>query len=215
MKKSRLIAALLAVTIMVSSVPLHAVQKERISKAVGTAKEKATKQLDESVKRFKRCIKLQCTKGEALKATRDVSIAISAAIAAMYGIGTALKEGAEFAGKRRMPSEERSYFAPRRATRVPYYAHRVGEALTSPVDKPISAVKRIPFELFKRRWPKGSKIQRFNPDTDKMEIYIIDSHMFGKNPMISIKEEGQEEGELEKFLLIDPEDPSQQVTRKK
>ncbi len=214
MKKTYLIAAL-AITIMASSVPLNAMQKERISKAISTAKEKSLKQLDESVQRFKRCIKLQCTKWEAAKAGRDVSIAIAAAIAAMYGAGTLLQKGAEFAEKRRIPSREGSYFAPRRATKVPYYAYKAGEALRAPVDKPISAVKRIPFELFKRRWPKGSKIKyNTSPDARNAETYIIDSHMFGKNFMISIQKEG-EEGEIEMFLLINPEDPSERVTRVK
>ncbi len=213
MKKTYLIAAL-AITIMASSMPLHAMQKERISKVVHTAKEKSMKQLDESVQRLKRCIKLQCTKWEAAKAGRDVSIAIAAAIAAMYGTGTLLQKGAVFAEKRRMPSGEGSYFAPERATRVPYYAYKAGEALRAPVDKPISAVKRIPFELFKRRWPKGSKIKYTSPDTRNAETYIIDSHMFGKNFMISIQKEG-EEGEIEMFLLINPEDPSERVTRVK
>ncbi len=214
MKKSRLIAAL-AVTIMVSSVPLHALQKERISKAVRTAKEKATKQFDESIERLKRCIKLQCTKWEAAKAGRDVGIAIAAVIAAMYGAGTALQKGAEFAEKRRLKSGEGFYFAPGRATRVPHYAYKAGEALTYPVDEPISAVKRIPFELFKRRWPKGSKIKYTSLGTRDAEIYIIDSHMPGKNFMISIKKEGGEEGEIEMFLLINPEAPHEQVTRVK
>ena len=97
MKKTHLIIAVLAAAIMVSSVPLHA-REGRISKArrivkekVSAAKEKATKQLDESLDRFKRCIKLQCTRWEALKAARDVTIAAAAVIAAMYGTGTVLQ----------------------------------------------------------------------------------------------------------------------------
>ncbi|TET36461.1 hypothetical protein E3J61_00685 [Candidatus Dependentiae bacterium] len=214
MKKAYLIAAL-AITIMVSSMPLHAMQKERISKAIRTAKEKSMKQLDESVQRLKRCIKLQCTKWEAAKAGRDISIAIAAAIATMYGAGTLLQKGAEFAEKRRMPSGEGSYFAPRRVTTVPYYAHKAGEALRAPVDKPISAVKRIPFELFKRRWPKGSKIQRQNPYTRETETYIITGHMPGENPMISIRELEPTGEEFTSEEFIFPETPHEQVTRVK
>ncbi len=97
MKKSHLIITVLATAIMVGSVPLHA-REGRISRArrivkekVSAAKEKATKQLDESLDRFKRCIKLQCTRWEALKAARDVTIAAAAVIAAMYGTGTVLQ----------------------------------------------------------------------------------------------------------------------------
>ncbi len=130
MKKAYLIAAL-AITIMVSSVPLHALQKKRISKAIRTAKEKSMKQLDESVQRLKRCIKLQCTRWEALKAARDVTIAAAAVIAAMYGAGTALREGA---------TEARGYdLLPPQVTRP---AFRTGKALQYPVTRAREALRR-------------------------------------------------------------------------
>lgn len=81
MKKNHLITAALVAAIMIGSVPLQA----------ESIKEKATKRFNASLDRFRRCIQLKCSKREALKTARDVSLAIAAVIAAAYGAGEFLK----------------------------------------------------------------------------------------------------------------------------
>ncbi len=126
MKKTHLIIAVLAATIMISSIPLHA-REGRIRRATRIAKEKATKQLDESLDRFKRCIKLQCTRWEALKAGRDVIIAVSALIAAMYGTGTALQiPYREYQGLSQRPKLEKALSRTGEALKYP--GRKLGEA---------------------------------------------------------------------------------------
>ncbi len=79
MKNSRLIAVFLAATLMISCAPVQAVeQKSRLSKV--------KKQLNESLDRFKRCIRGKCTRKEKIKVARDVGIA-AAAVLAMVGGG--------------------------------------------------------------------------------------------------------------------------------
>lgn len=142
MKKTHLITAALATAIMVSSVPLHA-REGRISRAtriakekVSAAKEKAIKQLDESLDRFKRCIKLQCTRGEALKAGRDVTIAIATLIAAMYGTGTVLQiPKKKYLEQSERPELEKTLYGVGAALRYP--GRKIGETAAK-VGKPIA-----------------------------------------------------------------------------
>ncbi len=87
MKKnsSRLITVFAAITIL-GTVPMQAEESPT---------KKAKQQFNESISRFKKCVfKLDCTKWEALKLGRDLTIAAGLVIAAMYGAGTALQRGA-------------------------------------------------------------------------------------------------------------------------
>ncbi len=88
MKKTHLVAVLLAATFMVSSVPVQAAQEGRVKKSATAAK----KQFRTSIDRFKRCMRGRCTRWEAAKVARDVGIAAAAVIAAMYVTGGALKK---------------------------------------------------------------------------------------------------------------------------
>ncbi len=78
MKKTRLTAALLAATIMVSYAPVQAEEPRERLRAV-------KKQLDESLDRFKCCMRGKCTREEKIKVARDVGIAALAVV----GIATA------------------------------------------------------------------------------------------------------------------------------
>ncbi len=148
MKKTHLIIAVLAAAIMVSSVPLHA-REGRISKArrivkekVSAAKEKATKQLDESLDRFKRCIKLQCTRWEALKAARDVTIAAAAVIATMYGAGTVLQiPHREYKGFSKRPELEKTLYGTGRVLRYP--GRKIGKKVGRPIVKKLKKLGNL------------------------------------------------------------------------
>ncbi len=87
MKNSRLIAALLAATFMVSVVPVYAQKEGRVSRA--------KKQFNESIDRFNRCIQGKCTKREALKVARDIgatAIAVAVVVGTAYGVRTRFKK---------------------------------------------------------------------------------------------------------------------------
>ncbi len=74
MKKNRIPSALLALTLITTAAPI-------------AAKESAVKKrFNESLDRLKRCIHLNCSKLEALKAARDVTGAVIALFAAGYGV---------------------------------------------------------------------------------------------------------------------------------
>ncbi|TET34285.1 hypothetical protein E3J61_03085 [Candidatus Dependentiae bacterium] len=88
MKKTHLVAVLLAATFMVSSVPVQAAQEGRVKKTATAAK----KQFRTSIDRFKRCMRGKCTRWEAAKVARDVGITAVAVIAAMYVTGGVLKK---------------------------------------------------------------------------------------------------------------------------
>jgi len=68
MKKTRLIAALLAVSFMIGSMSVHAQEEGRLSRAKKT--------FNESLKRFRKCMRReQCTNEEWRKVARDLGIA--------------------------------------------------------------------------------------------------------------------------------------------
>ncbi len=117
MKKTHLVAVLLAATFMIGSVPVQAAQEGRVKKSATAAK----KQFRASIDRFKRCMRGKCTRWEALKVARDVGIAAAAVIAAMYVTGGALKKVGG-------PIVPELYF--------------VGEALQAPVELALMAVRR-------------------------------------------------------------------------
>jgi hypothetical protein len=105
MNKLRTILSLALVALM--SVPAYGAEAMQVEQpqgmvakskqAVSNAKKRALKQFDESVDRFKRCIRGKCTKMEALKVARDVTIAAAATIAAMYVTGVAMEKGGKAA----------------------------------------------------------------------------------------------------------------------
>lgn len=99
MKNVRLIAALLAATIMASTVFAQ--------EALKSAKEKSLINFNAVFGRFKRCIQLQCTKLEALKVARDVGVAAVSLIVAAYAAkGVITKSEEEIAKGVVMKSEE-------------------------------------------------------------------------------------------------------------
>jgi len=92
MKKSRFITILLSVifsTFLVSA--------EEPTTYAGIAKKKAMHEFNESLARLKRCFRGNCTKGDALRAVRDLGIAATLVIVGLYGVGGALKKGADAA----------------------------------------------------------------------------------------------------------------------
>ena len=76
MKKTRLIAALLAASFIIGCTPVQAEgPRGRLRKV--------KKQLDESLNRFKRCMRGKCTRKEKIKVARDVGIAAAGAVLAI------------------------------------------------------------------------------------------------------------------------------------
>jgi hypothetical protein len=90
-----------------------------------TIKAKVMGQLKESIDRLQRCLTGKCTKVEALKAARDVSITAAAAVAALYGIGTALQKSRSY-----LPKDLR------------YPAYKTGEYMKKPVTSTVRAGKK-------------------------------------------------------------------------
>lgn len=85
MKKFSKIYTLMATALLISAVPVHGMQE--IGAMVQTGKEKAIQQFNESVERMQKCFrKRKCTRTEALKVARDLSIAALAAIGIVYGV---------------------------------------------------------------------------------------------------------------------------------
>ena len=103
MKKTRLIAALLAASFIIGCTPVQAEgPRGRLRKV--------KKQLDESLNRFKRCMRGKCTRKEKIKVARDVGIAAAAAVLAVVGAtvyaGKRIKNAAEAISSRPRAAEE-------------------------------------------------------------------------------------------------------------
>lgn len=70
--------------------------QEKTTDYMHIARQKAVKQFNTSLDRFKQCLHANCTKMEAVKAARDLAIAATAVITAMYVIGGGMKKGAVY-----------------------------------------------------------------------------------------------------------------------
>ena len=82
MKKSRFTSALLVLALITTAAPIAAQEKTKEQKI--SFKEKIKKQFNESLDRFKLCMKGECSRWEAMKAARDLGITAVALIAAVY-----------------------------------------------------------------------------------------------------------------------------------
>ena len=83
MKKNHITSVLLALSLIACVAPMQAAQEKTKEQKI-SFKEKAKKQFYESLDRFKRCMKGECTKWELAKAGRDLTIAITTLIAGLY-----------------------------------------------------------------------------------------------------------------------------------
>lgn len=104
---------------------------------VRIAQEKTIKQFNTSLDRFKRCMHGKCTKGEALKAARDLGIAGMIAITASYGLGTALELGTETISHRIGKPAPTSVYATARYMKTP------GEVATQPFSMASQKISRM------------------------------------------------------------------------
>jgi len=86
MKKTRLIAALLAATIITGSIPVQAQEEPQ---KIGRVR----KQWNESLDRFRRCVQLKCTRWEALKAARDLAIMAAVVVGVVYAGKKGIEKG--------------------------------------------------------------------------------------------------------------------------
>ncbi len=109
MKKNRITSALLALALIITAAPIHAaeeisfeekstlsvVAQEEPAQQKLSFKEKAKKQFNESLNRFRRCMKGKCDRWEEIKTARDLGIAAVTVIAGLYvgrkGIQTGLQ----------------------------------------------------------------------------------------------------------------------------
>ena len=147
MKNSRLIAALLAATLMISCVPVQAEEQKGRLSAV-------KKQLDESWNRFKRCLKGKCTRSENLKATRDVIIAASAVIAAIYVGGAGLRRLGVYTKIKGMEVDKEGLIE------IGEGIERVGRGMQAPVTVPLRKLQLI---AARHRLPVGTEVTNLNP----------------------------------------------------
>jgi hypothetical protein len=95
---------------------------ELVKRVANNAQQKTQAQFKESLERLKRCMHGDCTRAEALKTVRDLSIAVGVVIPATYVTGAGLKKLAEWV-----------YYAGAGAKAVakkaarPYYKFYIGE----------------------------------------------------------------------------------------
>lgn len=122
MKKSRLIATLAVVVLSISAMPVEAKDSW------------ATRKFNDSVKRFKKCIRLDCTKMEVAKAARDVVIAIGAITGAAYVGGRGLEIGAGRLTKYGLQPEGDPSLSQKAAARAAYFMHKTGKGLKVPAE---------------------------------------------------------------------------------
>ena len=99
MKKNRITSALLALALISAAAPLQAAQEEQKTN-IEKAKQLAKKQVSESIDRLKRCIKGNCSRMEALKVARDVTVAVIA----LYIGGRTVAKGAQMVTEQTPPS---------------------------------------------------------------------------------------------------------------
>ncbi len=127
MKKYHFMSFLLTIALITTAAPLQA--ESNMQKAKNAAK----KQFDQSIKRLQKCRKGNCSRMEALKAARDVTIAI----VAMYAAGRGLQDARQEAFLN-LPKQARYHAA---AATAPLGVAE--KALMLPLETAIGVVERI------------------------------------------------------------------------
>ena len=123
MKKNFVTSALLALALITAAAPLQAQGP--------TAKKKYYESLD----RFRRCIRGNCTKMEGLRTARDLGLAAALVVAGMYAAGRGAKRiGKEELGERlQAPAKQIGRFGAGAYKKMQTGSKRIGRFATDPL----------------------------------------------------------------------------------